>query len=77
MTFNKMANLISGGIDYMVFESENKEDVKEIQEAEGKLFELTKLLETYGVDDIEALRNVFKNLAEIRTLVRDIKEMLI
>ena len=76
MNFEKMANLISGGIDYMVFESENKDEVKEIQEAEGKLFELTNLLESYGVDDIQTLRNIFNNLEEIRKLVRDIKEMI-
>jgi hypothetical protein len=62
MTFNKMANLISGGIDYICFESDNEEELKEVQEAEYKLYELTNLLETYGVDDIEALKNVFKTL---------------
>ena len=76
MTFNKMANLISGGIDYMCSESEDKEAVEKVREAEDKLYELTDLFEAYGIEDIKALRNVIENLEEIRVLVRDIKEML-
>ena len=76
MKFKEMTDLISGGIDYICYESDNKEDIEEIQKAESKLCELTNLLETYSIDDIKALKNVFENLEEIRTLVRDIKEML-
>lgn len=76
MEFKEMLNTISGGIDYICYESDNKEDIEEIQKAEGTLYELTNLLEANGVDDIQTLKNVFNNLEEIRTLVRDIREMI-
>ena len=66
MNFEKMANLISGGIDYLVYESEDGEEVKEVQEAEETLFELVNLLKEHGFSTVEEIKNVFNTIIKIR-----------
>ena len=69
MEIKEMADLISGGIDFLVYESENEEEVREIQEAENALYELINLLKEHNIETISELKNMFGLVDKITDMI--------
>ena len=74
MNFEGMANTISGGIDYMCYESECNDEVKEVQAAEEVMYELINALKEEGIETVSELKDVFRNIHRIADLVKTMEK---
>ena len=76
MHFERMANTISSSINYMCYESECKDKVKEIQAAEKVMYELVNLLKEEDITTVSKLKDVFKDIHRIIELAEIMEEQL-
>ena len=72
MNFEKMANTISGGVDFIFCESQCSDEVKKIQAAEQVMHELVNTLKEYGIESVSELKDVFEVLLSNATYASEI-----
>ena len=73
MNLEGMANTISGGIDFIVYESQCSDEVKEVQAAERVMYELVNTLKEHGIETVSELKDMFDR---VKTLANQVENML-
>ena len=77
MKLEGMANTISGGIDYMCYESECSDEVEEVKAAEDVMYELVSTLKEHGIETVNELKDMFSKMEIFTKHVDNMMEVLL